>query len=106
MSEMKTMLPLFAAAIGVAVSIGLGGCTTSPKGWEKSDAPMSQVDKDRAECEYQAKAATASYSTSDAAKDSKTDAMGKAVGDGIVIAEKRIELTNDCMKARGYRPRA
>ncbi|MDH0866402.1 hypothetical protein [Mitsuaria sp. GD03876] len=106
MSEMRTTLPLFAALVGTAVSIGLGGCATSHHQWEKSDAPMSQVEKDKAECEYEAKAATASYSTASSAKESNSQAMGKAIGDGVVIAEKRIELTNDCMKARGYRPRA
>jgi hypothetical protein len=28
--------------------------------------------------------------------------MGSAVGDGIVIAEKQIDLTNDCMRVKGY----
>ena len=66
---------------------------------------MSQVEKDKAECDYEAKAATASYSTASSGKESGSESMGRAVGDGIVIAEKRIELTNECMKVRGYRPR-
>jgi len=28
--------------------------------------------------------------------------MGSAVGDGIVIAEKQIDLANDCMRVKGY----
>ncbi len=35
----------------------------------------------------------------------QTAALGTAVGDGIVSAEKQVELVNDCMAARGYRPR-
>nr|WP_297525317.1 hypothetical protein [uncultured Roseateles sp.] len=105
MSEMKTVLPLIAAVFGTAVSITLGGCATSHRQWEKADAPMSQVEKDKAECDYEAKAATASYSTASSGKESGSESMGRAVGDGIVIAEKRIELTNECMKVRGYRPR-
>ena len=65
---------------------------------------MSDAERDQAQCTYEAKAATASY-RSDPSKSGETAAMGAAVGDGIVIAEKQVALTNECMKARGYLPR-
>ena len=80
------------------------GCATSPSGWTKSGAPITALEKDKAECSYQAKAATASYRSSTSSKQSESTRLGTAVGDGIVIAEKRVELTNECMKARGYAP--
>ena len=54
-----------------------------------------------AECQYQAKSATASYSSAPSDK-SMSAAVGAGVGDGIVVAEKQIDLTNDCMRLRGY----
>jgi hypothetical protein len=87
--------------------LGLGllsACATSPKGWEKSGAARSQQETDLAQCRYEAKAATASFHT-EPSKKGEAAAMGNAVGDGIVKAEKQVELTNDCMKARGYAPR-
>jgi hypothetical protein len=79
-------------------------CSTSPSGWEKGGAPMSDMERDKAQCTYEAKAATASYKSTPS-KPGETAAMGAAIGDGIVIAEKQIELTNECMKARGYVPK-
>ncbi|MBA3494659.1 MAG: hypothetical protein H0T87_11260 [Gammaproteobacteria bacterium] len=45
--------------------------------------------------------ATASYNSGNG-KDGMTSAIGAGVGDGIVIAEKQIELTNDCMRLKNY----
>jgi hypothetical protein len=81
----------------------LGACATSPKGWEKSGVEHSQLETDQAQCDYEAKAATASYHTSTSTKQSESERMGDAIGDGIVIAEKQVELKNACMKAKGYR---
>jgi hypothetical protein len=81
----------------------LSGCATSPKGWEKSGVERSQLETDQAQCDYEAKAATASYHTSTSTKQSESERMGDAIGDGIVIAEKQVELKNACMKAKGYR---
>ena len=79
----------------------LAACATAPAGWQKSGAPVSDVDRDKAECTYEAKAATASYKSTPS-KPGESAAMGAAIGDGIVIGEKQVELTNECMKARGY----
>jgi hypothetical protein len=84
-------------------AMALSACTTSPPGWQKSDTPMSDQERDKAQCTYEAKAATASY-RSQPSKPGEAAAMGAAIGDGVVIAEKQIELTNECMKARGYAP--
>ena len=92
------------AVIPVMGFVIIAGCSTSPKGWEQSGVAKSQLDADKAQCEYEAKAATASYRTTPTKK-GESAALGTAIGDGIVVAEKRVELTNDCMKARGYVPR-
>lgn len=80
----------------------LCACVTPVHDWSRSGASASDVEQDKALCQYQAKAATASYHSSPAADDT-THGMGNAVGDGIVIAEKQIDLTNDCMRVKGYR---
>lgn len=97
------MRPLSARA-SLCMCLGLvllSACGSSPKSWTKPGASEDQVERDRAQCEYEAKAATASYHSTPS-KPGETAAVGRAVGDGIVIAEKQIELTRDCMRARGY----
>ena len=64
-------------------------------------ASAADIQHDIAECQYQAKAASASYHSTPAAND-KTQGMGSAVGDGIIIAEKLIDLKNDCMLVKVY----
>ncbi len=85
------------------VAICCVACSTAPAGWQRPGAAAADIDRDKAQCAYEAKAATASYSSTPS-KPGETARMGAAVGDGIVIAEKQVELTNECMKARGYRP--
>ncbi len=87
----------------VFATAALSACTTSPSSWEKSGTAMSELERDKAQCTYEAKAATASYK-SQPSKPGEAAAMGAAIGDGIIVAEKQIELTNECMKARGYMP--
>jgi hypothetical protein len=90
-------------ALTTLAALTLSACTTSPAGWQKSGAPMSDTERDKAQCTYEAKAATASYKSTPS-KPGEATAMGAAIGDGIVTAEKQVELTNECMKARGYVP--
>ena len=96
---MRRSLPIVTVA-----AMLLAACSTSPKGWTKPGATAADVERDQAQCRYEAKSATASY-TSTPTQPGNTAAMGAAVGDGVVIAEKQIELTNDCMKLRGYAPK-
>lgn len=79
----------------------LSACVTSVDHWSKPGATQATIDHDKAECQYQAKSATASYSSAPSDK-SMSAAVGAGVGDGIVVAEKQIDLTNDCMRLRGY----
>lgn len=79
----------------------LSACVTSVDHWSKPGATQATIDHDKAECQYQAKSATASYSSTPSDK-SMSAAVGAGVGDGIVVAEKQIDLTNDCMRLRGY----
>jgi hypothetical protein len=82
----------------------LGACSTAPKGWHKSGASAADLQRDEDQCRYEAKAATASYSTTPS-QPGAAAATGRAIGDGIVVAEKQIDLANECMKARGYMPK-
>jgi hypothetical protein len=79
----------------------LCACVTSVDHWSRAGATQATIDHDKAECQYQAKSATASYNSTPSDK-SMEAAVGAGVGDGIVVAEKQIELTNDCMRLRGY----
>jgi hypothetical protein len=81
--------------------LALSACVTSVDHWSKPGATQATIDHDKAECQYQAKSATASYSSAPSDK-SMSAAVGTGVGDGIVVAEKQIDLTNDCMRLRGY----
>jgi hypothetical protein len=84
--------------------LALGACATSPTGWHKAGANEADLERDEAQCRYEAKSATASDSST-ASQPGATAATGRAIGDGIFIAEKQIELTNDCINLRGYAPR-
>ncbi|PAW49082.1 MULTISPECIES: hypothetical protein [Pseudomonas] len=77
------------------------GTPTSIHDWSRPGASAAEIQHDIAECQYQANAATASYHSTPAAND-KTHGMGSAVGDGIIIAEKQIDLKNDCMQGNVY----
>ena len=81
--------------------LALSACVTSVDHWSKPGATQATIDHDKAECQYQAKSATASYSSAPSDK-SMSAAVGAGVGDGIVVAEKQIDLTTDCMRLRGY----
>jgi hypothetical protein len=87
----------------LAPLLAVAACASPVKEWTHDTAATSRLDQDKAQCDYEAKAATASYSTSPS--DNKmSSAIGTGIGDGIAIAEKRIELINECMKVKGYRP--
>ncbi|WP_336346247.1 hypothetical protein [Pseudomonas monsensis] len=79
----------------------LSACVSSVDHWSKPGASQATVEHDKAECQYEAKSATASYNSTPSDK-SMEAAVGAGVGDGIVVAEKQIDLTNDCMRLRGY----
>ncbi len=84
--------------------LALGECATSPKGWHQAGASAADLERDEAQCRDEAKSATASYSSTPS-QPGAAAATGRAIGDGIVVAGKQIELTNDCMKLRGCMPR-
>ncbi|MFL1495403.1 hypothetical protein [Pseudomonas antarctica] len=85
----------------ILFTLTLSACTTSVHNWSRTDGRTTDMAQDKAQCQYEAKAATASYHSSPSAND-ETHGMGNAVGDGIIIAEKQIELLNDCMRLKGY----
>lgn len=85
----------------ILLALTLCACTTSVRNWTRIDGQTTDIAQDKARCQYEAKAATASYHSSPSADD-KTSGMGNAVGDGIVTAQKQVELINDCLRVKGY----
>jgi hypothetical protein len=83
----------------VAIITFLSGCAMPVKNWEKEgdSSSQEQINKDIRDCEYQSKLATAS------AMADGSGSTGKAIGEGINIAEQRIELVNDCMENKNYK---
>ncbi|EUM16607.1 hypothetical protein L465_00421 [Enterobacter sp. BIDMC 29] len=74
------------------------GCSHSVSHWEKNAGQQSQLERDKNDCEYQSRLATASA-------DVKASlSIGTSIGEGINIAEKQIDLVNDCMRIKGYHP--
>lgn len=91
---MKLMIMIF-------FTFMLSACTTSVQNWTRPDGCTTDMAHDKAQCQYEAKGVTASYHSSSSAND-ETNGMGNAVSDGIIIAEKQVELVNDCMRLKGY----
>ncbi|OVZ63704.1 hypothetical protein CDO44_03330 [Pigmentiphaga sp. NML080357] len=87
----------FAALLSV---LALGACASGPTSWHKESASADQAERDRIQCERQARinapgTSTPSYRGINAG-------VGSGVGDGLANAERQSGLANDCMRARGY----
>lgn len=90
---------LIAAILGASALVG---CATQHRDWHKADATPAQVAQDKAECQLMAKAGTDRPRIS--SQGSTTAAVADVVADSLLAKDRRTELTNDCMKVRGYRP--
>lgn len=60
------------------------GCVTSGDNWSKTGATRADIQQDKARCEYEAKFATARYSSGNG-KDGMTSAIGTGVGTGLSL---------------------
>lgn len=74
------------------------GCSHPVAHWEKDNDQGSLMEHDKRDYEYQARLATASADVQ------ASPSIGTTIGEGINIAEKQIDLVNDCMRSRGYHP--
>ncbi len=80
--------------------LNLVGCAPAPL-WTKDGATQAHFDRDKAQCEYEAALATASYSQGQTAR-TAAGAAGQGFGEGIAIGLKKTELGRMCMAAKGY----
>ncbi len=78
----------------------LVGCAPAPL-WTKSGATQADFDRDKAQCEYEAALATASYSQGNTAR-TAAGAAGQGFGEGMAIGMKKTELGRMCMSTKGY----
>jgi len=87
------------ALLAVALAVSCGG---RDKESVRDSTASSDVQRDEAQCKYEAQAATASLKSTP--RDNTTGgAISTGIADGIVIAERQLELVDACMRARGYR---
>lgn len=82
-------------------SLMLAGCASSNKQWVKDGAPRSEAEQALAECKYQAEAATIGIGANTRSK-TWGDAISDGIADGVVRGMDEVELTNSCMKAKGF----
>lgn len=91
-------------ALCIAGLLGLCGC--APRySWVRDATTQQQFERDRAQCLYESKAATASYSSGPTPR-TLGGSFGQGFADGITLAMRENELAVLCMKARGYSQRA
>lgn len=85
----------------VAAVLVLAGCATQPAyEWRHPQhADRARFDTDRAQCEYEASAATGNYSPNN--RGYRTD-IGRAIADQIDINSRQTQIGVLCMRARGY----
>lgn len=85
----------------LAPLMALAGCAHQQTMWVRDGATQADFERDRAQCVYEANAATASYSSGPTRR-SMSGAIAQGIEDGITIGLRQRELAMLCMKARGY----
>ena len=85
----------------VGIFCWLSGCATQQFIWVKSDQNQMDYSRDLAQCEYEGKLATASYSSGPTARGANNAAI-QGMFEGLEISGRRQDLMLSCMKARGY----
>lgn len=73
------------------ICLGVSGCTQST--WVKPGASLTDLETEKAACEYEAVKATASGGNF---------GMSTPIGAGIAEGMKQAEIQNLCMKSRGW----
>ena len=79
------MKKIMLVVIGVLLIAGCAGSRV----YQRPGATLADFEKDKRECTYQAKLATASHS-------------GTSIASGIEIGLLRVELFQDCMEVKGW----
>jgi len=86
----------------LAAMAALAGCASPDAQWAKDDTPRSEVDQALADCKYQAEAATVNIGSNNRPA-TFGDAISQGVASGVVRGMDEAELTESCMKAKGYK---
>jgi hypothetical protein len=82
----------------IAIALFTTGCTRT---YVKPGATVYDFERDKAQCEYEAAAATANFSNPQQTY-SLGQAAGAGFGSGLAEGMKKIELMDLCLKARGW----
>ena len=69
--------------------------------WVKEGATEAGFERDKAQCQYEAAAATANYNTGPTAR-GYSGAVAQGIGEGIAIGMRQAELIQLCLQAKGY----
>lgn len=81
-------------------------CAHPVSQWDKAGATPEQIQHDKAECKYQIDLAQSGHHADTVVnhynKKVTEQIIGNAIGDGIVDADRAVELMNECMSVRGY----
>ncbi|MDX3907778.1 MAG: hypothetical protein QHC78_18990 [Pigmentiphaga sp.] len=80
--------------------LALASCASDPTSWYKATASSDQAERDRIQCERQAR--ITAPGTGAPSYRGINAGVGSGVNDGLTNAERQSGLANDCMYGRGY----
>ncbi|MBX6320056.1 hypothetical protein [Pigmentiphaga sp.] len=86
--------------VALPTLLALCACAGSPSAWRKESALPEQLERDRIQCERQARLSVPGTSTPSLR--GINAGAGSGVSDGLANAERQMGLANDCMRAKGY----
>lgn len=88
--------------LALLTALAFSGCTTGEREWVRDDTPRSEAEQARAECKYQAEAATVTIGSNNRPA-TFGDAISEGVASGVVRGIDQAELEKSCMEAKGFR---
>lgn len=80
--------------------LALAACASNSTTWRKESALPDQVERDRIQCERQARINAPATGTPSLR--GINAGVGSGVSDGLANAERQMGMASDCMRARGY----
>jgi hypothetical protein len=81
----------------------MSGCAQQQVSWVKSGATPADFERDKNQCIYEARLATAGYSQGQNAR-GVVAAAAQGISEGMIMGAREAELARLCMRARGYSP--
>lgn len=90
-------------AVTLLILLALSGCATTPQPtyeWRHMvHSDTAQLARDKAQCDYEATLATASYAPN--SRGYRTS-FGASLADAVAVGQRQGELIALCLKTRGY----